>query len=85
MGYQTTIVFLNDSVKSLEKDPDLGKNLAKAILEVATYGKSVDCPVAGHVNAIQVVETHHANIDVLVKVGGNRGYVVDPHLRKTEG
>jgi len=33
-------------------------------------------PAGCHGNAAMIVETHHADFDVLVKVGGNRGVVV---------
>lgn len=82
MGYNTTVVFMNDSIDVIKNDPKFGEKLYKAILMVqrgqpvdvmATDGKFV-CP-----NAATVIESHHADYDVLVKVGGNTGTVVNEY------
>jgi hypothetical protein len=81
MGFNTTVVVMNDALGYIESDPDFGKNLARAIAR-AWGGGPVDVPAYGphgrgvHCNAAVVVETHHADHDVLVRVGGNRGEVV---------
>ncbi len=82
MGYNTTVVVLNDALSFIETDPDFGKNLVRAILQVHRGGP-VDVAAHSskggiHCNAATVIETHHASQDVLVKVGGNRGVVVEP-------
>ena len=76
MGYNTTILIMNDAVQYLDQDPDFGKNLKQAILEVSARGKSVDVPIGNHSNGCQVIETHHANQTAVITVGGNRGKVV---------
>ena len=75
MGYNTTVVVHNDSLGSIEKDPEFGKNLAKAVLRlsVTERGKMVDVRAVNHCNAAEVIETHHADHQVLVMVGGNMG------------
>ena len=74
MGLNTTIVILNDALGYIKRDPAaFVKRLEQAIQEGA---KGQWIPVGGHGNAAQVVETHHADYDVLVKVGGNCGSVV---------
>lgn len=79
MGFNTTVVVLNDALSQIRDDPDFGKRLYLAILEVQR-GKPVHVAAHGersiHCNAAQVIETHHADHDVLVRVGGNRGEVV---------
>jgi len=83
MGYNTTVVVLNDGLGDIERDPEFGKKLARAISAVNTerylaeqagrdfYG--VDVSAGNHCNAATVVETHHAEGTAVVAVGGNMG------------
>lgn len=76
MGYNTTVVVINDALDQIEKDPNFGKNLASAIREAAHLPNTrVDVPAGNHCNAAQVVECHHADQSILVTVGGNMGLV----------
>ena len=77
MGYNATVVVMVDALDQIEKDPDFGKKLSAAILKVGCYGKPVDVSAGYHVNAATVVESHHADQDVYVKVGGNCGQIVE--------
>ena len=78
MGYNTTVVILNDALSEIATDPEFGRRLADAIKRlragdpeiVAAYGKH-----SIHGNAAIVIESHHADYDVTVVVGGNRGRV----------
>lgn len=72
MGYNTTVVVLNDALDQIENDSDFGKNLAAAVRKVI-HGKPVDVSAGNHANAACVIETHHADIIVPVLVGGNYG------------
>lgn len=82
MGYNTTVVLLNDCLSNIEADKDLGKKLADATRE--WWGRSarenghrfVDVSAGNAVNALCVVDTHHANEIVPVLVGGNHGWPV---------
>ncbi len=76
MGFNTTVVVLNDALGDIEKDPNFGKKLVRAIMEVQR-GKPVDVSAGCHANAALVVETHHADHDVIVAVGGNYGRVME--------
>ena len=71
MGFNTTVVILNDALHQIEGDPDFGKNLAIAI-QGGGFGDGT-VRAGNHINAAQVVETHHADANVCVVVGGNRG------------
>ena len=79
MGYNTTVVVLNDALSMIRDDPKFGENLYDAILRLQR-GEQVDVPaysyrdgrVSGvHVNAATAVETHHADGTAVVAVGGN--------------
>lgn len=72
MGFNTTVVILNDAAHYIEDDPDFGKNLVHAMRRL-DYDGDGNVPAGNHCNAAQVVETHHADGNVLVAVGGNRG------------
>ena len=78
MGYNTTVVVLNDALHFIEEDPDFGKNLVRAISQVGGRGGQVDVAArcsngSVHCNAASVVETHHADSTIIVAVGGNLG------------
>lgn len=77
MGWNTTVVVLNDALHNIEKDRDFGKNLAAAIQRTVGTDRPIDVPAGNHCNAATVVETHHADFPVLVRVGGNMGKVVE--------
>ena len=76
MGYNTTVLVLNDALNHIEGDPDFGKKLAMAIREAA-YSPNcpVNVPVGNHANPVTVIETHHADQTALIAVGGNNATV----------
>jgi len=71
MGYNTTVIVLNDALHAIKDDPEFGKKLAAAVSHVGCYGQQKDVSALGHVNAATVVETHHADGNAIVAVGGN--------------
>jgi hypothetical protein len=83
MGYNTTVVIMNDALEDIRKDPNFGENLVQAVLESVRYRTTelddrgfhhiVDIPAGNHANAGHVVESHHADGTHLVQVGGNLG------------
>jgi hypothetical protein len=91
VGYNTTVIVMNDFLDDIAKDPEFGKKLAEAIEQHDKYrggsGQS-DVSAGGCVNAASVVETHHADFIVTVEVGGNTAKVIgqryDPKTRFTE-
>ncbi len=78
MGWNTTVVVMNDALGEIGKDPEFGARLKQAIMrdEFPATVPARDGEGSGHANAATVIETHHADYDVLVRVGGNRGEVV---------
>lgn len=73
MGYNSTIVVLNDALHEIEKDPEFGSKVAKAIRALSVKEGPIDIRAGGHVNAASAVETHHADGINLIAVGGNCG------------
>jgi hypothetical protein len=80
MGWNTSVVIMNDALNEIEKDSDFGKNLARAIDECASKGpsftKGVYVSSLCHVNAATVIETHHADQLVPLLIGGNMGKIL---------
>jgi hypothetical protein len=80
MGWNTTVVVLNDALDFIENDPEFGRRLAQAIVRCHSSGPmdvAAHSSRGGiHCNAARVIETHHADCTVKVEVGGNTGSVV---------
>lgn len=79
MGYNTSVVVMNDSLDAIAKDEFFGKKLADAITLVACrsadriYNNDRNVSALGHCNAVTVIESHHADYTHLIAVGGNYG------------
>ena len=74
MGYNTTVVVMNDALHDIENDPNFGKNLSAAISRMSLPDvRFVDVPAGYHCNAATVIETHHADGMALIAVGQNFG------------
>lgn len=76
MGFNTTIVIYNDHLDVIENDPEFGKKLVQAIQKINFSENSVTI-MANSDNCSatvgQVIESHHADYEVVVSVGKNRG------------
>lgn len=77
MGFNTTVVVLNDCLTDIEKDKDFGKKLVNAISH-ASLGEHadryrLDVSAGPSYNAATVIESHHADNTTLVSIGGNCG------------
>lgn len=73
MGFNTTIVVLNDALRQIEEDKDFGKKLVEGILKKTLHGDTVYVSAGNHANPVTIVEMHHADSNHLVMVGGNTG------------
>lgn len=73
MGFNTTVVVLNDALHQIAGDPKFGKTLADAIDGLQINGRRPYVGAGFHANAATVIETHHADGLVAVAVGGNYG------------
>ncbi len=78
MGYNTSVIVLNDALEDIESDPNFGKKLAAAIRErnLNPNGRPIDVSAWGHCNAASVIETHHADQTSVVLIGGNTAKVL---------
>ena len=96
MGHNATVVVMVDALDMISKDPEFGKKLAEKIIHVAAYQHmdnfrysqgdiSANVPNGGvHCNAATVVEVHHADQDVYVRVGQNWAEVMEYDWRKSK-
>jgi hypothetical protein len=75
MGFQTTVIFLNDAVDQLKKDPNFQNKLYDAILKISMEQKPIDIRIGNHLNGCTVVEQHHADTTRFIVVGGNTAEV----------
>lgn len=75
MGYNTSVIVMNDALGEIERDPDFGKKLSRACSAIFAPGRRrQDVSAMGHCNAATVIESHHADAVHLVAMGGNIGY-----------
>ena len=81
MGYNTTVVVLNDALDSIEHDPLFGEMLAKEIRHASFQpDEPLDVPARGFGSAARIIETHHSSDEVAVIVGRNTGRVQTPDI-----
>src|SRR6516164_10009149 len=74
VGFNTTMIVLNDALHAIENDKDFGKKVAQAIRDLNLRpddGRGIDISSGNNANAATVVEQHHADYSVLCAVGGN--------------
>ena len=80
MGFNTTLVIMNDALHVIAKDADFGAKVAQAAAQYGCYGnKPVDVSSSGHCNAATVVDCHHADHTSIILVGGNCATVALPY------
>jgi hypothetical protein len=72
MGFNTTIVILNDAISELTTDPGFGERLYRGISGFRVQRQN-DISIGRHINACHVVSMGHADITQVVAVGGNCG------------
>ena len=74
MGYNSTLIVLNDAIEQIRQDRDFGSRVASAIARCRVTNEVVDIASGNHANTAHVVETHHADCTAVVTVGGNLGH-----------
>jgi hypothetical protein len=88
MGYNTTVVILNDAWDQIKKhpsefvaqlDPLVGCGLSSSRYSIREFemGKGgIEFPVGNHCNAASVITNEHADMVSVLLVGGNYGTVL---------
>lgn len=66
MGNNTTVLILNDFTGSIEKS----EKFVERLCQMLSSGEVGDV-----IPGVKIIETHHADDTVRVRVGGNRGVV----------
>lgn len=79
MGYNTTLVVLNDALHQIKEDKEFGAKVYSAALRVSGNLRPIDISAGMHCNAATVIETHHADTIKLIAVGGNYGQDLGYH------
>ena len=69
MGFNTSVIVMNDALGSIEHDQSFGEKLSNAIRQFS--GEAVDIASGPNVNAASVIETHHSSVTNLLAFGGN--------------
>ena len=75
MGFNTTVIVLNDALDHIAEDPKFGERLADAVKAKAgiTRTQRIDVPAGNHGNAASVLDmTHSSGYSVMI-IGGNTG------------
>jgi len=78
MGFNSTLVIMNDSLHEIAKDKNFGKKVSDAVQRV-DHEKYVDISSGCCGNAATVVDCHHADGTALIAVGGNCATVLMPY------
>ncbi len=76
MGWNTTLVLMNDALSEIKKDQEIGEAIYKAVQELGIREGIKDIRAGNHINGITVIEQHHADSLMVVAVGGNCGQVL---------
>lgn len=85
MGFNTSMIVMNDAVHVIRDDPTFGKNVADAICKLSLPAEyrghrggdwGIDVSSRNHATAATVIESHHADYDTVIAFGGNRGLVL---------
>lgn len=83
MGYNTSMIVLNDALGDIAKDADFGAKVRDAVdeLTLRMHVHGIDIHSGCSVNAATVIEYHHADETAIIAVGGNCASV----LHETNG
>ena len=77
MGFNTTVLILNDALSQIKSDPE---EFVKSLCRMAGSGKVTgDSPVDFHASQSGVIQTHHADSTAIILVGGNSATVLGTH------
>jgi hypothetical protein len=72
MGWNTTVVVLNDALNEIEQDPEFGKKIKQAATSLLVRSGPIELSAGRIANAASVIESHPSDMTSLLAVGGNR-------------
>lgn len=84
MGYNTSLIVLNDAIDMIRDDPEFGRRIYDTVLKLGDprlHPRERDIAAHSsrggvHCNAASVIETHHADTTTVVAFGGNSGTIL---------
>lgn len=78
MGYNAVVMVLCDRLSEIEKDPDFGKKLVRAIMYRSARAKRPEYDVSEPyvTGQTEVISVQHADTAQIVVIGGNTGRVL---------
>jgi len=79
MGFNSTMVIMNDALGQIKADKDFGEKVYDAVLKCVDEYEPVDISSGNHCNAATVIDSHHADHYVAMIVGGNYAQVLSPY------
>lgn len=77
MGFNSTIMILNDALHFIGDDKDFGRKVERAILDLNLSPNPIDISSGTYINAAVAIEQHHSSMLMPVLVGCNYGYKLD--------
>ena len=72
MGFNTTMIIMNDALHEIEQDKEFGKKVYDASISALRLGPT-NIRSGMHSNAATIIETHHADLVKIIAIGGNYG------------
>lgn len=77
MGFNTTVLILNDTLSRIKSDPE---GFVESLCRMARSGKATgDSPIIFHASQSGVIQTHHADSTAIILVGGHSATVLGAH------
>lgn len=73
MGFNSTMVILNDALHQIKEDKEFGAKVYDAVTRMHGNKNPIDISAGFFTNAATVIESHHADMLKLIAVGGNYG------------
>jgi len=73
MGFNSTILIINDCLGPISEDPEFGKKVEQAITRFPYYEGHNDISSGHCCNAASVLSCQHSAFTALLAVGGNCG------------
>jgi len=76
VGFNSTIIVMNDALHEIKEDPDFGRKVYEGISKISRRNGFENIRSGCFGNAATVIETHHADQQCVVSVGGNTAEIL---------